>query len=72
MISHAAKVDVGSVKFSKGRELGIDFSNQIDIWARMEFTFREQIKRLEVNPQRLAPGHKDLRTISYAFRESLE
>lgn len=73
MSSHAAKVDVDSVKFSKGIELGIDFSNQIDVWTRMEFTFREQIKRLSANNQvGVTKSCKDLKTLTYAFRESLE
>lgn len=41
-----AIVDIDNVKYSKGKDLGIGFSNEIDAWARMEFNYRQQIKRM--------------------------
>lgn len=68
-----AKVDVRKVKYSKGIKLGIDFSNEIDIWTKMEFRSRQQIQRLKNND--LLEGHeilKDLNSLIYAVREKLD
>ncbi len=69
----AAKVDARKVKYSKPKELGIDFSNEIDIWAKMEFKSRKQVKRLRQNDS--LDGHdilQDLNTIVYAVREKID
>lgn len=68
-----AKVDLQKVKFSKGIKLGMDLSNEIDIWAKMEFRSREQIKKLRRNGT--LDGHeilKDLNSLIYAVRTKLE
>lgn len=68
-----AKVDARKVRYSKPKELGIDFSNEIDVWAKMEFKSRKQIERLKQNNS--LDGHnilQDLNTIVYAVREKLD
>jgi hypothetical protein len=39
-----AHVDVRKVRLIKPESLGIDFTNEIDIWAKMQFRYRIQIK----------------------------
>ena len=68
-----ARVDVQKARYSKGIKLGIDFSNQIDVWARMEFRSRQQVKELRRPNTR--PKHeilKDLTTLHYCVREKLD
>ena len=68
-----AKVDLNKVKYLKPDSLGIDFTNQIDVWSKMEFRHREQIKKLSRN--RTLEGHdilKDLNSLIYAIREKLD
>jgi hypothetical protein len=68
-----AKVDLPRVKYVKPESLGIDFTNEIDIWSKMEFRYREQIKKLGKN--RMLEGHdilKDLNSLVYAFREKID
>jgi hypothetical protein len=36
----AAIVDLHKVKYAKAASLGIDFTNEIDIWSKMEFRYR--------------------------------
>jgi hypothetical protein len=67
-----AEVDLRNVKYVKPASLGMDFTNEIDIWAKMEFRYREQIKNLSQN--RTLDGHgvlKDLNTLVYAIREKI-
>ena len=68
-----AKVDIERVSLTKKKSLGIDFFNEIDVWTKMEFRAREQVKRLQ-NNKRL-DGHnilQDLNTLIYAVRTKLE
>jgi len=68
-----ALVDAQRVKYSKPKELGIDFSNKIDIWAKMEFKSRKQVERLKKNDS--LDGHdilQDLNTLVYAIREKID
>lgn len=68
-----AKVDIHKAKYSRPESLGIDFTNEIDIWSKMEFRYREQIKHLSNN--RTLEGHnvlKDLNSLVYAIREKLD
>lgn len=37
-----AKVDAAKVRVMDEDKLGIDFFNEIDVWAKMEFRSREQ------------------------------
>ena len=68
-----AKVDVKRVSLTKKKSLGIDFTNEIDAWAKMEFRARKQVNRLR-NTGTLE-GHEilqDLNTLVYAIREKLD
>jgi len=68
-----AKVDKGNVKYVRPKNLGIDFTNEIDIWSKMEFRYREQIKKL--NSNRTLEGHdilKDINSLVYSFREKID
>lgn len=71
----AAEVEVAKVKLSKCVDLGIDFSNQIDAWTRMEFKFRHQIQQLkELGPIRENPpvGRTALSSLVYAVRVRID
>jgi hypothetical protein len=68
-----AKVDVRKVKYLKPKKLGIDFSNEIDIWSKMEFKSRQQVERLSRNSS--LDGHEilqDLNSLIYAIREKID
>lgn len=68
-----AKVDARNVKYSKPKKLGIDFSNEIDVWAKMQFKSRKQVQRLKQNNS--LDGHdilQDINSIVYAIREKIE
>lgn len=68
-----AKVDIRKVKYTKPEKLGIDFTNEIDVWSKMEFRYRGQIKNLGKN--RTLEGHdilKDLNSLVYAIREKVD
>ena len=68
-----AKVDSRRVKYQRPKELGIDFSNEIDVWSKMEFKSRQQVKRLRENG--CLDGHdilQDLNSLIYAVREKCE
>ena len=68
-----AKVDLHNVQYVKPNSLGIDFSNQIDVWSRMEFRYREKIKNLCRN--QTFEGHdtfQDLNSLIYAIREKID
>jgi hypothetical protein len=68
-----AIVDSSKVKYSKGNKLGIDFSNEIDIWAKMEFRSRQQVKKLKRDGS--LESHEilnDLKSLVYAVREKID
>jgi hypothetical protein len=68
-----AKVDLRKVKYKKPDSLGIDFANEIDIWAKMEFRARSQVKKLSRNES--LDGHdvlQDLNSLYYSIREKLD
>jgi len=69
-----AKVDVRKAKYSKSKELGIDFANEIDVWARMEFRSRQQIKQLQCKGtlENQNETLKDAKTLFYAIRETID
>ena len=71
----AAEVEVAKVKLSKCVNLGIDFSNQIDAWKRMELKFHHQIQQLKRSEKILedAPvGKAALTSLVYAVRVRIE
>jgi hypothetical protein len=59
-----AKVDLSKVRLIDESKLGIDFFNEIDIWAQMEFRSRDQSQGRKRSPQILA-------TRPYSVREKL-
>ena len=68
-----AVVEVEKVRFSKVKDLGIDFANEIDVWSRMVFRSRQQIKLLRQNGcLNGSEAPKDLRTLRYAVRQKVE
>lgn len=76
------EIEVDQVKYSKSRNLAIDFHNQIDAWSKMEFVFSKQISRLRLlesygvkteksqTPKPQAAG--DLKPLNYSVRDKLE
>ncbi len=69
-----AVVDVTKVKFSKEKDLGIDFRNEIDAWSKMEFKSRQQVQQLKSNTT-LAREPKtlnDLKSLFYSVREKID
>lgn len=71
--SIVAKVDLHRVKYVRPESLGIDFTNEIDVWSKMEFRYREQIKKLSQN--KTLDGHdilRDLNSLVYSVREKLD
>lgn len=68
-----AKVDVKKVLLREKKSLGIDFANEIDIWAKMQFRAREQVKRLEKNETLdVHETLQELNTLIYAVRSKLD
>lgn len=63
-VSVVAKVDLQKVRLIDEKKLGIDFYNEIDVWAQMEFRSRDQSR-----------GRKRSHAIEayrpYSFREKL-
>jgi hypothetical protein len=64
-----AHVEVAKARFSNGEDLGIEFRNQIDAWAKMEARFRHMIRH---PGKRSFRGKHDLSTYFYSFRERIE
>ena len=68
-----AKVDIKRVSLTKKNSLGIDFTNEIDVWAKMEFRARKQVNRLKSNSS--LDGHEilqNLNSLVYAIREKID
>jgi len=64
-----AHVEVEKAHFSNGEDLGIEFKNEIDAWAKMEVHFRHQIR----NPRkRILKSKKDLTSMVYSIRHKLD
>jgi len=60
-----AVVDLDKVKYKKPDSMGIDYFNEIDVWTRMEFKFRNRAP----SSQRVL---LDLNSLYYAIREDLD
>jgi hypothetical protein len=67
-----AVVEVAKVRFLKEKELGIDFSNEIDAWSKMEFRFRYQIKQMRQHGSWTHESPKELKALRYSFRQRIE
>lgn len=59
-----AKVDLSKVSLMDESKLGIDFFNEIDVWAKMEF-------RSRAHSQGRRGSLQSLYTLPYSFREKL-
>lgn len=68
-----AVVEVENARFSRGKDLGIDFSNEIDAWSKLEFRYRHQMKQLRQYGT-LNPGEtlNDVTPTVYSFRQKLD
>ncbi len=64
-----AFVDLDQVSQYDESDTGIDYVNEIDIWARMEFQSRHQISRLRHKKSLKNNSSKSLHTIQYSFRD---
>ena len=68
-----AKVDLEKVSFLKENRVGIDFFNEIDVWAKMEFRFRGQISQLRQNkPLSVNASVQGTHPLHYSVREKLD
>ncbi|MBL7663821.1 MAG: hypothetical protein JNM93_01715 [Bacteriovoracaceae bacterium] len=69
-----AKIDAKKVKYIKPKELVIDFANEIDIWAKMQFKSRKQVQQLQKNSnfEENEEGVQNANKIVYAIRDKLE
>ena len=68
-----AVVEVEKARFSKVKDLGIDFSNEIDAWSKMEFRYRHQIKQLrKYGTFSSCESPKDLKAFKYAVRQRVD
>ncbi|MBY0517160.1 MAG: hypothetical protein K2P81_09640 [Bacteriovoracaceae bacterium] len=70
-------IEVDQVKFAKTPDTAIEFSNEIDVWSRMQFQFSSQIKELRVSGDQLPTKKpdrkkKDLATLVYSIRQRLD
>ncbi len=69
----SGKVDVTRIKYSKGVKLGFDLANEIDVWDKMVFRNRQQIKHL--HQYGTLKGHQilyDINSLVYAVREKID
>jgi hypothetical protein len=69
-----AEVEVHKVKFLKTTDTGIDFSNRIDAWAKMEFSFSQKIHRLRDHGVTSRGNFKkhELNPLVYSFRQKID
>jgi hypothetical protein len=68
-----AVIEVENVRFTRGKDLGIDFSNEIDAWSQLEFRYRHQMKQLRqygtLNQRQVM---KDGHSLFYSFRQKID
>lgn len=70
MSSVIAIIDLDQVSLADENYPQIDFFNEIDIWARMEFQSRHQINRLRHKKSlRFNRTTQGLHSLQYSFRE---
>lgn len=67
-----AEVDVAKVKLRKGVDTGIEFSNSIDAWAKMQFRFSGQIRNSREDTRGNDATVFDLRPLHYSFRQKID
>lgn len=63
-----AHVELDKARFSDGDDVGVEFRNEIDAWAKMEAHFRHQIR----SPRKFRKkGKQDLSPLVYSIRQKL-
>lgn len=68
-----AEVDVAYARFSDGEDLGIEFTNEIDVWSQMEFRTRHQIKQLrQFGSLNKSEVHRFINPLFYGTRLGFE
>ena len=70
-------IDMDQVKFARTPETAIEFSNEIDVWSRMAFQARAQIKELRFSGEnrpasKIARKRNDLAPLVYSIRQRLD
>jgi hypothetical protein len=69
-----AQVDIVKARFCQKFNWGIEFKNEIDAWAQMEFRFRHQIQKMKnvgnCSPES-TPLRRETKTFHYSFREAI-
>lgn len=67
-------IDTDLVKYARTADTAIEFTNEIDVWSRMEFRFRSLISDLRVQGEARPPGKKLTHTGSlyYSIRQRLD
>lgn len=68
-----ATVDRSKVRFKSIKHLGIEFSNEIDAWSKMEFIYRRKITALRSTGTFGAREiFKDGKSLVYSIREKVD
>ena len=70
-------IDMDQVRFARTPDTAIEFSNEIDVWSRMAFQARTQIKELRVSGDNHPAAQqsckrKDLAPLVYSIRQRLD
>ncbi len=73
----SAEIELAQVKFSRTADTAIEFRNEIDVWSKMEFRFRQKIRDLKAGAtprqkSQLTRDFKELEALVYSIRERLE
>ena len=73
----SAEIELAMVKFGRTPDTAIEFRNEIDVWSKMEFRFRQQIRDLKAGAtprqkSQLKKDFKELEALVYSIRERLE
>jgi len=70
---YPAQVDVANAIFPEGRDMGFDLTNEIDVWAQMQFRARHQIQRLKHSrPMTPIPEATKAHSLIYSTRHRFE
>ena len=64
-----AVIDLDQVSLYDEADSAIDFFNEIDIWAKIEFQSREQISRLRAKKSLSKRPARSPHPIPYSFRD---
>jgi hypothetical protein len=70
---YPAEVDVSKARFTKSKDLSVEFFNEIDVWTQIEFKARYQIKQLKSKGfVDKVEVHNETNTIYYCARATPE